>query len=240
MRHLKVNISVIVFVCFLAPLFAQTEIAGIGPFKIGVTSTQIIHQLESELETNCIKVYSGTQFYNVRRSSKVFIAELIPDTLNEYSSPTYASFCPNTRVFYVSQYSVSGVEIKEAYLKFFDDQLYELLCERTSELIEALTIKYGEPKIEQRDSYTDCGYFSSANTIKLKTYSITQEWRNNNVIANGCIYNRYNSECEESLGSYFSIYNLDTTTAERLCNDARREQMDAKKKEIKRTKLSDF
>jgi hypothetical protein len=219
---------------------AQTAISGIGPFKISVTTTEIIQQLEAELGTNCINIKSSSDFFNERRNSKVLIAELFPDTVNEYMGPSYASFCPQSRVFYVSSYIVSGIELREAYLKFYKDTLYELLCDRTEQLIEAITIKYGEPKKERKNDSVECGYLRSGNTIKLSEYSITEEWRNNSIIAYGTIYNRFNSKCEESINSYFSIYNLDTTTEERYCYEARQKQLEAKKRELKRNKLSDF
>jgi hypothetical protein len=199
----------------------QAKIEGIGIFKISKDTSSIIQELEKQLDTKCRKFYSMSDVFNLEDESKVVIAELFPDTVDIYHSPVRASFCSQVRVFFINKYIIAGITLNNIYLTFYNGYLTEIYCDITTELNEAIHLKYGDPVIENKVKEIECINNNTGNTIKHKEQTIYQRWENGEIKATACLSNYYDSKCKELLINYFMISKEGISSIISACDEKR-------------------
>lgn len=216
-----------------------SKIEGIGNFKISKTTTLIISELEKELNTNTIKVHSVLEIFDLEKKSNA-IAEILPDTIDEYSSPIKASFCPDVKVFYINKYKISEITCKDVYLTFYKGLLTEFQCDVSDELSEAMVIKYGKPTKEKKEKYIDCFYNYSGNVVKHKEITVYEKWNNVNIKAQIYSSEYFNNSCEKSFISILTIYKDGVDKLISACDKKMQQTLKTRRLKEKKDKLSGF
>jgi hypothetical protein len=218
----------------------QTNLEGIGIFKISKDTSSIIQELEKQLDTKCRKIYSMSDVFSLEDESKVVIAELFPDTVDIYHSPVRASFCSQVRVFFINKYIVAGITLNNIYLTFYNGYLTEFYSDITTELNEAMHLKYGDPVIENNVKEIECTNNNTGNTIKHKEQTIYQRWENGEIKAIAYLSNYYDSKCKEHFINYFMINKEGISSIISACDEKKKQDLKSRELKIKRNKLTDF
>lgn len=215
----------------------QTNIEGIGIFKIGKTDISIIEELKNELNVKVERTNNSSYQYSKELDSKKFILEFYADTVNSYNSPVYSSVLSDVRIFEVRGYSVANIELKDLVLYFYKDTLYELKCDYSQELIDAVKLKYGEGQLESSEREVQCSSRLTG-TYSLKEQTFYTTWSNGLIHAVYTLSKYYDSKCEKKLLAYFIVSNSQLVTEIRELEDAlknlrKNADAEAKKKELK-------
>ena len=173
-------------ILFNLNLYAQE---GIGIFKINKSNTSIITDVEKEIGLNC-EITNNIEFYNNLYNNDIKFVEVLQDD-------------SNTRIFFISDYTISNIKLKNIYLLFYKDNLINFTCDRNADMELLFTKKYGRPYIFQ---YThpnvhmnDLIYDEHINKFIWKEKNITTISYDNKQVFDGIT---------RDAGSYFIIYNI--------------------------------
>lgn len=224
---------------------------GIGILKVNITNISVVKELETLLNTqtkkinsidNEMKLYSMVD--NIEKSGSNekygFIINLSEDTLNPSNKPIYASSCKNAKVFVIGGYSISGIILKGLRLTFFNDTLIEIHCDGTTELTDAIKLKYGRGKLTGDSKEINCIYKYNGNTIKYKEEDIKETWNNGDIEAYVRTSKYYNDNCKEKFLFYMEISSLKKTLEKYKCEEEIKKNRKIKEETEKLKNLKDF
>lgn len=214
------------------------KINGIGKFKINETKVSIIDSLKREMNLD-VEILKKYKYVDSKKAN--LLAEIVSDTTKDnYMGNPYSLLCQNTRVFFIGSYYISGIELLNIKLYFHNDVLIGFNCDFNNELNDALTIKYGKPKIEYQEKNINCEVKLTGNIIARTESNSTQIWQNNDIQASIKISKYYDSDCNEKIISYFSLQNHPVMNDIINCSLESWKLIESRKKEMKKKNLKDF
>jgi hypothetical protein len=180
--------------------YSQDKLKGIGSFKIGEYKIDQLmgYAKENRLKTKIINNRSDE--VKIKNDKKNF-AELIPNKENRRNSPVYSILCDGVRVFILTETKINDIKVNNLKLSFKDNLLYDLHCDYSIELGNAIETKYGKGESKIEDQATSCGKETTIQTI----------WNNENIQASANQKKSFNSLCEVAIRSYFDICDLQVT-----------------------------
>lgn len=222
--------------------FCQNE-EGIGPFIIGKTSISIVEDIAKE---NKLKVKQSTETKDIlypkgpakKKTTMVF---LLAEGKDKYSSHSYFINSPIIKTYFIDYMEISTVPFEHVYLKFINDTLYDFHTKSSSQIDEAMTIKFGKPEMEEKKKKVEC-VSRVAGNFNLEEYSYTSTWKlkDTNSVAYSYIRRYFDYKCEERFTNFFSFY------SKRLIKKAHEEEnrinqnKDAEDEATKKKRLSGF
>lgn len=210
---------------------AQDKIEGIGRFKIGKTT------IESLSDQPISKINEDYQRVAVGQK----LVELTRNLTEPESTPSGTPFSKDVRVFYSDRHEVAGIELIDLYLTFYKGVLHKIAIDHSDELIEALTLKYGKPKVELKTTPIKCVYRLTGRASKPKVNQTSKTyWLNNNVSAIYFYSLKYNSDCEADYFDYFHIIDITKDQEVNSIEAIAKKEYELKMKEAKQKSLSDF
>lgn len=202
-------------------------IKGIGIFQIGETT---IKDLEKYADEKNLEITTSSTKLQMQSSDKIFLLQ--PNLTNLSESPIYLSYCANAKVYYISIYDVANISIESIYLTFYNDILISFLSDYSKELIDALTLKYGEPKSDIKEIPTRLCSNESKKDLEL-----VGTWNQNNKIKAKYVINKYlNMSCDESYISYFLVG--DTVLTEKVSECSKKDKETLQKEINEKAKKS--
>jgi hypothetical protein len=222
---------------------SQDDFRGIGIFKLGIATTQTLNDfvnknnLGIKESVSLMDTYKAQSSYGntntvllLRKNEKDFY----------YTDPKYIDH-PDVKVYYVNSYEVSGVKLKQLYLQFYKDTLYDFECDYSGELIDAIKLKYGEGLDSSKTKKLQCTGRLAGNFEVEESYHY-EKWfsKDKKIEATACIGEYYNSECIKKPLSYFIIQNPRINEKVEKEADKIKSAKDEKSNIEKRAKLSDF
>ena len=169
---------------------AQDQIIGVGILEIGKSTPDVINELAKNY-THKIKEAKDCEYEGNGRA----IYKLVYS--DNDNAPTYSSACPATEIYYLKQYTVSGMTLVNVNLFFYEGLLIQILSNGSDELDEALKMKYGNPATSSKDSKSSC----PGQTNRAYIYT----WMNGDIQAQVTKHYNYGSDCRIALDKYFSI-----------------------------------
>jgi hypothetical protein len=226
-------------ILFANTAFAQDKVSGLGKFKLKVTTTAITDEVAKELNSK-LKVVNNYSDEIGYKYGKPSIIELKVDTTKEYGSPIYAHECLAARVFYINEYTIANIKIKDIYLTFLNDTLVNIRCERNTELNEAFELKYGEPKKEYKEKEVKCTYTYTGADVTYIEQSLSSTWYNGDISCTFQLSKHYDSKCEKQLLSYCYFTVEGSITEITVCDRKIEEEREKRKKSEKKTTLGDL
>lgn len=213
------------------------KIIGFGKVKLGMD----VKDLEELKEAKAMKNYDDFISKVYKNYSNNTVYEQILDTTKIERG--FASLDKKVRIFTVPKINVTDeIVLKFVELKFYDDKLYYIKCDYDKNLIDALTLKYGEPKVETKEEDKEFTYTYTGNKITKKERKFTSNWSTGdiNIICVGMMSNYFNSKGEESLLSYVNLYNKQTLIMVSKSESDYLNRKKAKEEAEKKAKLSKF
>lgn len=144
----KILLLLLLLCTITSSLFAQLKIKGFGKLKLD-SPISIIYDMEKKIiPINSSWEYSS-KVYKKYTSEDIF--ELKADTTQTYML-THSSVNERIRVFIVPKYTVlKGITMSGVRLRFYDDKLIDVDCDESKGLKDAITTKYGKPKLDVRE-----------------------------------------------------------------------------------------
>jgi hypothetical protein len=220
-------------------LFAQNKIEGFGKFKIQKTTISYLDTIVKEQKLDKVKMTSFDDYMKLRYK-KDKIAEVFSDTINRYNSPPYAHSCPNARVFYIPKIAIADITFSDTYLTFFNEILVDIKTDYTSEIVEALELKYGKPAIDKKEKEVQCTLKLTGSNLTYTETMYYQKWENGEIECTAAIGDYRDSKCEKKTLSYIIIGLSDKKKEIVECDIAVNERVENKQKNEKKKQLSDF
>src|SRR5574338_8262 len=144
---MKQSLLVLLFTPFIA--LCQNKIDGIGQFRIGKTTLNIISQISDDKHVKVKESHSALDEYRAngslyKKTKNIFI--IMEPKSGDIDNANYLHN-PDCKSYFIDYYEVSGVPVCKLYLFFFKDTLYSISCDGSVELNDAMTLKYGDPQI---------------------------------------------------------------------------------------------
>ena len=138
---------------FTAIVQSQVKVDGIYKFYPLVTKIDVIDELSADLKTKVRNVSSYDGLYEAKNGRKAVILNVI---LMEQDGTRKkgkdfdidAIEAPQTnegKVYFISKLDVGGVKVNNIFLYFLHDTLFKFSCDRSDELENAMSVKFGEP-----------------------------------------------------------------------------------------------
>lgn len=197
-------------ILFCTSIYAQQKIDGIGQFRIGKTTSDIITQISDDKRVKVKESHSAMDEFRVdgslyKKTKNIFIvSEPKPGDID---NPNYLHNSDH-KCYFIDYYEVSSVPISKLYLHFYKDTLYSIRCDGGIELTDALTLKYGEPAIETETKKVKCSS-RLAGEFEVEERNHTSKWNTGIDSVKAVSYTSlyYNSKCEKSFLSFFYITN---------------------------------
>jgi hypothetical protein len=219
--------------------FSQEKIEGFWKLKLKKTTIAFLDTLAKEREFERVEIHTHADYYNIRNKQGK-LAEVFPDTIDIYNSPSYAHYCKEARVFFISDLKISEIDFKKIYLTFFRDTLIEIQTEFDSKIVEALELKYGEPRFEKKESKANCTLKLTGTQITYTEKMFYKYWENGNIKCTTAIGDYRDSNCEKNFLSYINI-SIDRFL-EKLseCDRKEKDKIQQKKDQEKKKLLDDF
>ena len=219
--------------------FGQNKIEGIGKFKIKKTSVAYLDTLAKEQELDRETISTFDDYFKMRYKTNK-LAEVFPDTVDTYKSPSYAHYCKDARVFYIPKMKISEIELKDTYLTFYKDTLIQINTDYSSEVTEAFELKYGKAEIEKKEKEVKCTLKMTGTDVTYTETMYYQYWENGSIKCIAAIGDYRNSKCEKTTLSYISISTEKVNEKIRDCDTKERDRLDSKKKAEKKKQLDNF
>ncbi len=208
-------------------------------FQISITAVDIINKLSEEVSVQIIQARTAPENYNDKKTSRIIEILAIP---NEYG--TISAYAPEVKqeiVFYLDCYFVSDVLLKDLYLSFWNDTLYNISCRGSDELEEAMQVKFGNPKEKSETKTIICknGLGISFNKEEYTRHSYWYIVPNKIFALSGYRY-FFDDKCKPDIHYYFDINNTIVAEKKRkliYLNKAKNEKIET---ENLKSKLKDF
>lgn len=176
---------------------------GLGIFRIGKTT---IADLEKYIADNGLKIVESTErLYEPKNKENVALLKVNEENFEK--SPVFYSFCPDTKVYILPVYSVAKIQIKNIRLKFYKDILFNMTCDYTEELTDALELKYGKPAIKSEEKKP---VLCDSPEKKDERFEMNWNEENDNIKAFYVISKYYSVDCKVAYLSYVSIIDVAT------------------------------
>jgi len=198
--YLKQNkMRLLLFATLITPLIVSgqlSELRGVGIFNPGVLT---YNELKQYCAAYSFKTVTKRDDYNKQKSKrKVFIDVVFDSSILVKDIPESASFLPEYKSVFISEYEVSGIKMKSISLNFLNDTLIRLYSEGSSQLQDALKTKYGKGVLEQIETPSTCN-----TSLKNKMY--TESWTNNSIRASAVLSSSYGFNCQQSIFQMFYL-----------------------------------
>lgn len=201
--------------------YSQSKIEGIYRFKPGITTVEVIKELEKELKEKVDEVSDPEKFimktgyklklYSTKMEYKEAIINLInvntlPKT-KEYSFGyiTNSPHDPSHKVYFISTLNISGIQVNKIYLFFRNGILVKLKCDQSEDIDKTLEAKYGKPVIEKKEDSVKCTYKLTGHTVDEKEETFISMWKNENIEATSVLKSYRDSNCKEQFQTYFLL-----------------------------------
>lgn len=232
------KIITIIFLTFSILSFGQSKIEGIGKFKIKQLTVSSLNSLIKDEGLTKKTVSSSKEYFGLLRQKEV-IAEVFPDTIKSYNSPPSSSYCHDTRVFLIPEIEISKIKLNEIILTFYNDTLVKINTKYGAEIVDALTIKYGEPYVTKRENIDECtdpleGKVSKPSKI------FYQEWKNEDITCTAALGYYFNDKCENTIISYLNISLQNIDLKIRGCDTQELQNIKKRQKEGRKDELEGF
>lgn len=254
-KYFKMKKVIILMLLSISNIYGQDTIKpifnGFGILKVNTTTISVIKELVTILNTQ------GRIINNSENESKArilidnvensdtdvkygVVLMISEDTLNPSNSPIYSSSCKKAKIFIIGGYTVAGIKIKGLRLTFINDTLAEIHCKATTELTDAIRLKYGIGELKSKSKEVSCLYKYTGNSIKYEEKDITESWDNGDIRAYSQSSKYYNDKCEEKYLLYVNISSKKRTEEKRECEEEtnlfRKQKNELEKKKL----LNDF
>lgn len=204
---MKKTITIICLI-FSATVFSQSDINGIGRFKIGM-DISIIDSLKNEKYTFKIFDKSKDDYNtdsevsilnklnrknNVKKQNAdkiVFEKQLSSNILDYPSFP----FIENNKIFIIKYYTVADIDIDYLELYFYNNKLYKIKFTDNLELKLALDTKYNSVKSEILGKKVNC--VNSYREVEYQEIQLKDTYRNDDNINAYSNLNTFYYNCKE-------------------------------------------
>lgn len=225
----------------ILPLPSLCQVTSIGIFKIGLTYEQTAGKLADE---KGLKVYQSSSYGETYGSNPGPYTTVIYEVLNRESM----LFCKeedgnyitgDLSIIFIDCYQISGLKVKKLFLKYWKNKLYSIECDGSSDLTDAVHIKYGKGKSEIKENIITCqnGFGATFYKEELIAY---ERWISGNIEARDYFHKGYNDKCEKE---YFTLFTIEDRPTSKLVEskiDAIKSSSEAKEKKSARERLKDF
>lgn len=212
----------------------QSNIEGLGIFKIGKTKISIIDDLESAFGTKSVVTSDSTVLYEGKSNT---ILQLVPKNKSGYGHP---SICPDVKEYLIPVYNIADMQIKQLILNFYKDVLFEIRCDSSKELDDALKLKYGNPEILVTSEPISCVYKYTGNKVTYDNKIYVRTWENRGIEANSLFTKQYNDKCQGRVTHLFYIKDSKTGDIVDKCENYTRERYKSTEKQERLKKLNDL
>lgn len=241
---------IIISLIFCGTVFSQSDINGIGRFKIGM-DISIIDSLKNEKYTYKLFDKSKDEYNthseasilsklnrknNVKKQNadKIIFEKQLSSNISDFGS---FPFIESHKIFIIKYYTVADIDIDYLELSFYKDKLYQIKFTDNLELKLALDTKYKSVKSEKLGKKVSC--VNSYREVEYQEVEIKDTYRNDEDINAYSSLNTYYYDCKELNVSLTSISNQKNTqevfTLEKVIfmskyNDPNRDELKALKK----------
>jgi len=186
-------------------VISQTPLTGIGKLKL-YSPISLINELGYNENTKIIDNKSDFFKYAYKKSSGDNIYEIVQDSTKEKFYGGY--YNKDVRKFYLPSYKViPTLEINCLNLVFYKDTLISIKCNGSTELGEALDLKYGNSNLDLKtEDHTFTYTYTGATVIKTdETYTKTWNTNTKNITCNSVLMIWYDSKGEKLSDYTFSL-----------------------------------
>jgi len=183
------------------------KFTGVGIFKIGIDTNTLIGYAETHTEfIRDINSFASYSYFTTLNNNCDTLNGLLRLKRNSNTNfnPGAISNSPDVSEYFLTQYEVSGIKIKAIQLKFYKGHLIGFHSDENSDLINAMTQKYGEPKTEEIKKTCDCLYKLTGITRQLEDINYLESWNNGPIITFYSLHKSYDEHCNEQISSYFT------------------------------------
>lgn len=215
----------------------KLKITGFGKLQLGMSVSDLDELKEAKEMTSYIdyvmKVY--------RKIDNKTVYEQIFDSTKVQRS--FASPNNKVRIFTVPKIKITdNIALILVELKFYEDKLYDILCNTNTDVDEALTFKYGAPKIEKKVEEKKFTYTNTGNTVTKIENTYTSTWNTNdtNIDCHSYIRNLFDNEGKESYISFIKLNNMSIVDNVYVFEKKYFVAEKIKKEALKKAKLSGF
>lgn len=220
-------IATFIFTC----IFSQEKINGLGVFKIGQPISVVEdYARENKIKISTVDSYSDYSKYSIKKEPYIIEIKKNTDPKHKYDSPAEAPECEKSRVFIINGYSVADIQLKQLTLDFFNGSLYKIDANYDEKLVDALTVKYGEPETTKKVDSVTCLYNLTGNRVTKTSNTFTKTWKNNQIVTYASIGSYFNDKCKENFLSYVIISDTIVSRQENECSLTAMDLEDAKQK----------
>lgn len=155
---------------------------GLGPFKIGQTTTSELVKLCASAN---ISLQSSYSLHASREAGDSTVAFIVPyESAEDYpDASSLSSPAPNVTVFYFPAYSVADIAIEGLTLKFYKGVLASISMEGFGDLPAAFELKYGKATLSTLTNSSTCLFRLTGNKTTYKDESFFQRWYNGDIVA---------------------------------------------------------
>lgn len=223
--------------------YSQIIIDGIGPFRLGKSTSSIVEEISKEKKvkiktsTSLMDTYGSPGFVD-KKTKNIYILGSKED--NNMVNPKYRHN-PDTKVYFIDYYEISGVPVVQLYLSFYKDTLYSIYSNGGAKISEAMEFKYGKPETKTETKKVKCtGRLSGEFEVEENSYK--SEWNSglDSVDVVSYLSSYYDSKCEKQYLSFFYITNMSREEYLRKDEIAYREKLDQQTNTEKKKALSGF
>lgn len=199
--------KLITIISLFFPFFGMPQsIQGIGPFKIGITTIDIIQKIETDNNAKFVKVYSKEEFSNKtpERDRYMYHIELVRSNDSVRDIIYEASIDPRVRTFYITYYKVNDIAIRDIKIKFFNDTLFYVSVFPSESLVNAIELKYGQGKKKESVMKSDC--IDKLTNKNFENHITDYTWRDDSIFigrSSSTIYSTYDCKPHSSF-SFFA------------------------------------
>jgi len=205
-------ISLCIFLCtaFSAAAQETTLFTGLGPFLIGQSSVAVMDSICKE---------QNWTLHKIRPSGLIDAypaVELVNDLFEDAGGVTEGYHCKEVRSFIISHYNLLGCTLVNVHLYFYRDTLFDFSCEGNTELLQAISYKYGIPKIIQNKHAATCKD-GDGKDMSFEDIKTDKSWSHDEVYALYTEWLVHDNSCNEKRLDKFKMISRRLVVAANNC-----------------------
>jgi hypothetical protein len=153
----------------------QNKMTGLGNLQLGTATVKIIDEIANE---NSVSVDTSYRELETKDIDKL-IEKKCTKISERYNDP--ALIDPNVKSYYIDNYTISDITLNQVYLYFYADTLYKITCDLNTDIMDALSTKYGNPSFREYDKKIVTCRNGLGIEYKEEEKFVVEEWTTNNT-----------------------------------------------------------
>ena len=251
MKKMMFFILLPLFITLPLCIFSQNYVSGLGVFKLGESVKKLdSFALSNKVKFDTLTVSAALKTKNYKALNNIIsfstdkalrIFKTTENTDESLDSDEELVILPFVEIYKINHYEVAGITVMNLKLYYSGDLLYKIIFDGSTELDDAMRLKYGKPEIKEITKDVKCVYKLTGNEVIEQEQTFYQTWpteKPNNCLLITGVY--FDDKCKKNYIDSWRISNREIEKQNESLAKTAKENRDNERMKDKAKNLTDL